>query len=107
MSLTRLVITATIIMLGIYDLVMVATGGVEASISRYLSSFGSYPFVVFTFGYIMGHVFGWMTPTLPMGVRVQLENMLAQMNRDESYKPDGYAATLRKILGSQNSKGTQ
>lgn len=64
MTLTALVVTTAIIILGIYDLVAVSfsPANVKYSISRYLQGLGKYPFIVFTFGWIGGHVWGAMTP---------------------------------------------
>lgn len=59
MTTTALVCTITIICLGMYDHAMVQTGGVNKSISRWLQWCGKYPFIVFVFGYIAGHVWGF------------------------------------------------
>jgi len=63
MTRTALVVTTCVIALGIYDLTVVAIGGVDESISRFLqnSAFGS-PLISFTFGFICGHLFGYMKP---------------------------------------------
>lgn len=64
MSRTAILVTGAVITLGIYDLVIVATNGVNQSISRFLqdTAFGS-PLITFTFGFVAGHVFGYMKPS--------------------------------------------
>ncbi len=63
MTLTRMIITAAIIILGIYDLFAVFWGGVDATISRVMKDAGiQNPFVIFVVGYICGHIFGFMSP---------------------------------------------
>jgi len=63
MTRTALVVTICVITLGIYDLYAVSTGGVASSISRYMQNAGfDAPFIVFTFGFICGHLFGYMKP---------------------------------------------
>lgn len=68
MTRTALVVTTLVITLGIYDLVVVARNGVDQSVSRFLqdTAFGS-PLVAFTFGFIAGHLFGYMKPCQPKG----------------------------------------
>lgn len=65
MTKTALVVTIAVITLGIYDLVVVVFfGGVEQSISRFLQDTAfEAPVVTFTFGFICGHVFGYMKPS--------------------------------------------
>ena len=61
MTKTSLIVTGTIIALGIYDLAAVAFGGVDSSISRFMQHVGGEcPFVIFTVGYICGHLFGML-----------------------------------------------
>ena len=63
MTRTALVVTTCVIILGIYDLYAVSTGGVASSISRYMQNAGfDAPAIVFTFGFICGHLFGYMKP---------------------------------------------
>lgn len=62
MSLTRLIVTTIIIILGIYDLIAVSTGGVDISVSRFFNGLSPYPGPVFVVGYICGHFWGWMSP---------------------------------------------
>lgn len=66
MSKTSLIVTGTIIALGIYDLYAVNFGGIDSSISRFLqnSAFDA-PLVAFTFGFICGHCFGYFKPHCP------------------------------------------
>jgi hypothetical protein len=61
---TALIVTTCVIILGIYDLVIVATNGVDQSISRFLqdTAFGS-PLITFVFGFVCGHIFGYMKPS--------------------------------------------
>ena len=102
MSTTRLLMTTLIIVLGIYDLCAVTFGGVDVSISRWLESLARYPFILVTFGYILGHVWGWMTPTLPLGVRTKLEDLRKEIGEhcceynDKFYK---WSSVLGRILG--------
>jgi len=63
MSKTSVVVTGTVIALGIYDLYAYSIGGVELSISRFMQDAGlNSPFIVFTVGFICGHIFGYMPP---------------------------------------------
>lgn len=63
MSNTHLVITVAVITLGIYDLIVVFRRGVGSSISRALQVAGfRSPTVVFVFGYLAGHFWGYMPP---------------------------------------------
>jgi hypothetical protein len=64
MTRTALIVTMGFIVLGIYDLIIVATNGVDQSISRFLqdTAFGS-PLITFTFGFVCGHIFGYMKPS--------------------------------------------
>jgi TRAP-type uncharacterized transport system fused permease subunit len=65
MSRTAILVTTCVIILGIYDLVVVATNGIDQSISRFLqeTAFGS-PLITFAFGFIAGHIFGYMKPSI-------------------------------------------
>lgn len=66
MTRTALVTTTLIIILGIYDLVCVATGGVELSVSQFLANVGfKVPFFVFALGFTCGHIYGRMSPVNP------------------------------------------
>ena len=71
MTKTSLIVTIAVITLGIYDLCVVTFGGgVEQSISRFLQDSAlRHPFVSFTFGFICGHLFGYMQPSPPKGTR--------------------------------------
>ena len=63
MTLTALVVTTGIIALGIFDFAMVSFGrGDKLSVSRFLQPMRKYPFIIFVFGYIAGHLWGFMTP---------------------------------------------
>lgn len=62
MSTTRLICTSLVIAATVYDVIALQIGGVDASISRWFSSFSSYPMPVFGCGYLCGHFFGWITP---------------------------------------------
>lgn len=63
MTKTAMIVTASVIALGIYDLLAVATDGVESSISRFMQNSGiQAPWIVFTVGFICGHIFGYMPP---------------------------------------------
>jgi len=66
MEITALVVTAALIGLGLYDLVVVARTGVGTSVSRFLqrTAFKS-PLVAFTFGFVGFHLFGYMKPECP------------------------------------------
>jgi len=64
MSTTGLIITISVIVIGIYDLVVVLSSGTGSSISQVLVNAGfSAPVMVFSFGFVMGHLFGNMRPT--------------------------------------------
>ena len=61
MSLASLVTTIGIITLGIIDLCFVVFGGTGSSISNFLIQAGfKAPMVVFAFGFVAGHLFGYM-----------------------------------------------
>lgn len=63
MTRTALLVTAGVITLGIYDLAVVTCGGIELSVSRFMQGAGAdAPMVVFTVGFICGHIFGYMPP---------------------------------------------
>lgn len=63
MTTTALVVTISFITLGIYDLVVVTFFGTGKSISRFLQGTAlRHPFVGFVFGFIAGHLFGYMNP---------------------------------------------
>jgi TRAP-type uncharacterized transport system fused permease subunit len=65
MSRTAILVTGAVITLGIYDLAIVATNGIDQSISRFLqdTAFGS-PLITFVFGFVCGHIFGYMKPSI-------------------------------------------
>ena len=67
MSITRLFCTGVVIAAVIYDVIALQLGGVDVSISRWFSSFSSYPVITFGCGYLAGHWFGWMTPEKQAG----------------------------------------
>lgn len=61
MSRTGLVITIAVIALGTYDLVVVLFTGTGSSISDWLIKAGfKAPVIVFAFGFVCGHLFGYM-----------------------------------------------
>ena len=75
MTLTAMVITATITALGIYDLWAVARGGVGTSISRYMQrSALRHPLIAFAVGFVCGHIFGYMAPEPVPANTVQTES---------------------------------
>lgn len=58
-----LAVTIAVIGLGIYDLIMVAFFGAGSSVSDFLINAGfKDPVIVFAFGFIAGHLFGYMRP---------------------------------------------
>jgi hypothetical protein len=64
MSTTGLVITVGMIILGLYDAICVLFTGVGSSISAYLVNAGfKAPLMVFAFGFVAGHLFGYMSLT--------------------------------------------
>ena len=66
MTLTAKIITGIVIALGIYDLWAVIFGGMDSTISHYLQVVGfRAPVIVFAFGYIAGHIWGFFPPTCP------------------------------------------
>ena len=60
MSLTAKVITATVVVLGLVELVSITVGGTP-TISRFMqnSAFEA-PFISFSVGFTCGHIFGYM-----------------------------------------------
>jgi hypothetical protein len=63
MTKTAMIVTASVILLAIYDLYAVVTGGTNSSISRFMQDAGfDAPAIVFTCGFIAGHIFGYMPP---------------------------------------------
>jgi len=63
MPLAGLITTIAIITLGIVDLAFVVISGTGSSISNFMINVGfEAPMVVFTMGYIMGHLTGYMRP---------------------------------------------
>lgn len=64
MSKTAMVVLATCIMLGIYDLYAVTYYGIDGTISRYIqcSAFEA-PVIPFVFGCLAGHFFFYMPHT--------------------------------------------
>lgn len=66
METTALVVTAGIIILGCYDLIVVVRTGTGTSVSRFLqrTAFKS-PLIAFTFGFVGFHLFGYMKPECP------------------------------------------
>lgn len=58
-----LTVTIAIIVCGIVDLVHVLVSGTGTSISDFLIKSGfKDPVIIFTFGFVMGHLFGGMRP---------------------------------------------
>ena len=67
MTLTKKIITGIVIALGIYDLWAVSFGGMGSTVSHFLQVTGfQAPVVVFVFGYIAGHIWGFFPPTCPV-----------------------------------------
>lgn len=67
MTKTSMIVTGTIITLGIYDLYAVNFGGVDTSISRFLQNSAlDAPLIAFCFGFICGHIFGYLKPKCPV-----------------------------------------
>lgn len=64
MTQTALVTTIVIITLGIYDLVCVVLGNTSISVSAFLINAGCVqaPAIVFAFGFVAGHLFGFIGP---------------------------------------------
>lgn len=61
MNLAGLITTIAIIVLGITDLVFVLLNGTSSSVSDFLIRVGfKSPIVVFAFGFVCGHLFGYM-----------------------------------------------
>jgi hypothetical protein len=61
-----MIITAAIIILGVYDLFVAFWGGLDSSISRAMQDAGfKSPTIPFVLGYICGHWFGYMKPNCP------------------------------------------
>lgn len=63
MSITGLIVTILIIILGIVDLVLVLLNSERGSVSNWLIRAGlQRPFVATAFGFVLGHLFGTMYP---------------------------------------------
>lgn len=82
MSLTAMLVTAGLIAYGLYDLLVVAKTGVGTSISRFLQRAAlRSPVVAFTFGFVCGHIFGYMAPEpeppkpVPLAPHVETNNV--------------------------------
>ena len=54
MKATKAFTTVTVLLIGVYDIVALYAGGVEATISRYILDWPTAP--VFALGYAMGHL---------------------------------------------------
>ena len=66
METTALVVTAFIIGLSVYDLVVVVRTGVGISVSRFMQRTAlKSPLVTFGVAFICGHLFGYMAPECP------------------------------------------
>lgn len=60
---TAVVCVVAVIVVGVYDAVAVTMWGVDGSVSRYLQDTAvASPITSFGFGFIAGHVFGYMPP---------------------------------------------
>lgn len=69
MTLTAMIVVGAIIALAIYDLLVVSCGGLQYSISRYLQNSAlKSPFISFAFGFVCGHIFGYMPPEIDKNV---------------------------------------
>lgn len=70
METTALVVTIGIISLGIYDLCVVLYSGVGTSVSRFLQRTAlKSPVIAFTFGFVCGHLFGYLAPECPNDIK--------------------------------------
>lgn len=102
MTTTALICTSVIIALGIYDLCVVTffkpkpktwpcnipdaeQQNVNLSISRWLQSLEKYPFIILVFGYVAGHVWGFMAcpecPVCPESQAERVEPQAASINQ--------------------------
>ena len=64
MKLTKFIMTATMIVLALYDLVAVQFFGIDGSVSRWFQNTGfNQPFIVLVIGFLLGHFFGYMPPS--------------------------------------------
>lgn len=73
MPLAGLVTTIGVICLGIFDMCCVCFGGTGSSVSNFLVSSGfKAPAMVFAFGWVGGHLFGYMTPDNSSSVKLKL-----------------------------------
>lgn len=76
MTMTAMVITGVVIFLGIFDLVVVLRSGEGSSVSRTMQRAGlKSPAVVFTIGFICGHIFGYMPPEIEPVPTVPVETL--------------------------------
>lgn len=70
MDTTALVVTICVISLGIYDLCAVLYSGVGTSVSRFLQRTAlKSPVIAFTFGFVCGHLWGYMAPECPNEIK--------------------------------------
>ena len=62
-----MIVTGAVIALGAWDLYAVNfLGGVDVSISRFLQNSAlKAPVIPFAFGFVAGHIFGYMAPKCP------------------------------------------
>jgi len=76
MSTTGIIVTGCFIFLGIYDLIVVMRSGVSCSVSRFLQrSALKSPLVTFAFGFVAGHLFGYMAPECEP-CKIKIESIL-------------------------------
>lgn len=88
-KMTAMVCCIAMVCLGIYDGIMVSTGGLPSSISRWLADTGfNAPAFVFAFGFIAGHVFGFMRQSLKSAFAPALQTM-----------PDGWLVDVKVRRG--------
>lgn len=101
-----MLMTGAVIVVAIYDLLVVTlTGSIDYSVSRWFASYATYPGIVFGVGYVCGHFFGWMTPTMPAHKKNQLLRIASHMRlwaRCGSYFHEDllrWAVQLEEIAG--------
>ena len=81
MKTTRILIVALFITLGIYDVIALEVGGLDATISHFFTSLSPYPLPVFTCGMLFGHFFVRMPSTItPMGEQT-IKDLRAEVAR--------------------------
>lgn len=75
---TSIIVAASILFLGLYDIYAILFGGEDASISRFMQNAGlRQPYIVLVVGFIAGHIFGYMKPTSTKKIEMTNKAMIS------------------------------